>query len=259
MTRALLLCIVAFVLPVARAGASHRSARQGDVAYFSSGDFDSNELDEREPGSGQTPLMAASLAGQHLVVKALLELGADHSIGEKDGYTPPHGVAFQGRPEAAAVLIEHDIRVDEAHEDGYTPLHRTVWGGQRNHIETARVLLEEGKADPDALDAKGLSAAHVAAERKNDEMVRTLLRLGADPNLQTKTGDTLLHAAVNAQRPKMVQAVIWAGGDKSLANARGQTARDMAESLPSEEVRALLASHVELGVEKKAAEALDEL
>ena len=259
-TRALLMCIiVALVLPVACAGASHRSARQGDVAYFSSGDFDSNELNEREPGSGQTPLMAASLAGQHLVVKALLELGADPNIGEKDGYTPPHGVAFQGRPEAAAVLIEHEIRVDEAHEDGYTPLHRTVWGGQSNHIETARVLLEEGDVDPDALDAKGLSAAHVAAERKNDEMVRTLLRLGADPNLQMKTGDTLLHAAVNAQRPKMVEAVIRAGGDASVTNAHGQTARDLAERLPSEEVRALFVSHAEVGVEKKAADAPDEL
>ena len=122
-----------------------------------------------------------------------------------------------------------------------------------------RVLLEEGDVDPDALDAKGLSAAHVAAERKNDEMVRTLLRLGADPNLQTKTGDTLLHVAVNAQRPKMVEAVIRAGGDASVTNAHGQTARDLAERLPSEEVRALFVSHAEVGVEKKAADAPDEL
>jgi ankyrin repeat protein len=260
-TWTLLLCfIVAAVLPVAHAGASHQSARAGDVGYFSSGDFDVRELNEREPGSGQTPLMAASLAGQHLVVRALLKLGADPSVGEKDGYTPPHGVAFQGRPEAAAVLIEHSIRVDEAHEDGYTPLHRTVWGGQSNHIETAKVLLEGGNADPDALDAKGFTAGHVAAERKWDEMVMTLLRLGADPNLQTKqNGDTLLHTAVKSQRPKMVAAVLLAGGDASVKNAHEKTARDLAEQMPSEEVRALLSSHAGEGATKEDSNAPNEL
>ena len=40
--------------------------------------------------------MNAVLSGQTEVVKALLELGADHKIPEKDGYTPMHGAGFQG-------------------------------------------------------------------------------------------------------------------------------------------------------------------
>lgn len=238
-TCTLLLCI-SLVLPGAQAGVSHQRARAGDVGYFSGSEFDAGELNEREPGSGQTPLMTASLAGQHLVVEALLKLGADFSIPERDGYTPPHGVAFQGRPEAAAVLIEHDIRVDEAHKDGYTPLHRTVWGGKSNHIETAKVLVQEGNADPDALDADGFPAAHRAAEKGWDEMVQALLHVGADPNIQTKQhGDTLLHAAVKYQRPKMVAAVLRAGVDDTVVNAKKLTARDLAEQMPSTEVRAL--------------------
>ena len=44
-----------------------------------------------------------------------------------------------------------------------------------------------------------------------------------------------------------------------MTNAHGQTARDVAERLPSEEVRAQFVSHEELGVEKQAADAPDEL
>ena len=62
------------------------------------------------------------------MVDKLLRLGANPSIPEKDGYTPPHGVAFQGREQAALALVKHGTNVDEKHKDGYTPLHRTVWG-----------------------------------------------------------------------------------------------------------------------------------
>ena len=53
------------------------------------------DINQRGPG-GQTPLMNAVLSGQTEVVKALLELGADYKIPEKDGYTPMHGAGFQG-------------------------------------------------------------------------------------------------------------------------------------------------------------------
>jgi len=64
-------------------------------------------LTQQEAGTLQTPLMAASLAGQANAVDTLLSMGADYTIPEKDGYNPPHGVAFQGRAEAARMLIKH--------------------------------------------------------------------------------------------------------------------------------------------------------
>ena len=67
------------------------------VNYVVYSDLISNgqDINQRGPG-GQTPLMNAVLSGQTEVVKALLELGADHKIPEKDGYTPMHGAGFQG-------------------------------------------------------------------------------------------------------------------------------------------------------------------
>jgi ankyrin repeat protein len=45
---------------------------------------------------GQTPLMAAVMAGSLEAADMLLKLGADPLIGEVDGYTPMHAAAFQG-------------------------------------------------------------------------------------------------------------------------------------------------------------------
>lgn len=44
------------------------------------------DINIRGPG-GQTPLMYSVLGGKEKAVKALLEEGADVTIGEKDGYT----------------------------------------------------------------------------------------------------------------------------------------------------------------------------
>jgi ankyrin repeat protein len=51
------------------------------------------------PGSLQSPLMAACLGGHLVAAETLLELDADVSVPEKDGYTPMHGAGFQGRAE----------------------------------------------------------------------------------------------------------------------------------------------------------------
>ena len=74
----------------------HAAARSSDVATLKEIYKGSNLINIPEPGSGQTPLMAAILSGQTKAVKVLLlELNADPTIPEKDGYTPPHGAGFQ--------------------------------------------------------------------------------------------------------------------------------------------------------------------
>ncbi len=74
-------------------------------------------LDQRGPG-GQTPLMMGCLMGKARAVAALLASGADVGIGEKDGYTPMHGAAFQGRADVARILIDHGLDPKELHTDG---------------------------------------------------------------------------------------------------------------------------------------------
>merc|ERR1711964_276373 len=90
-----------------------------------------DELNTPEPDSGQTPLMAATLAG----AEYLLKINADATIGEKDGYTPFHGAGFQGRAEVAKHLLAHRLDPSDRHRDGSTPLHRACWGQELRHTD----------------------------------------------------------------------------------------------------------------------------
>jgi ankyrin repeat protein len=114
-------------------------------------------LNARDPASGQTCLMASVLRGKVEFVRLLLEHGADPNIPEKDGYTPPHGAAFQGRTEVMKVLLEfgvvpkdNDDNDDNAslekqyHRDGFVPFHRACWGRTERHAELVEYMLESG-------------------------------------------------------------------------------------------------------------------
>ena len=226
----------------------HEKAREGDLQFFDDNAevFQKDEqamaeLNAQEEGTDQTPLMAASLAGRNLIVDKLLSLGADPHITERDGYNPPHGVAFQGRPEAARALIKHNVPMDVPHGDGFSPLHRTVWGGRRNHLLTARVLVKEGGANVDRQDAEGFTAAHRALDSNWVEMLKELLALGTNPNLKSHLfQDTLLHAAVKSQDAQIVELVLEAGGDITIKNKKGQSPKELAAEMPSAKIQALM-------------------
>ncbi|GAX19259.1 hypothetical protein FisN_4Lh156 [Fistulifera solaris] len=126
------------------------SAIQNDVESVAKFMEEGANVNYQAPGSLQTPLMAAVLRGQTDVVEYLLSRRdvVDVSIPEKDGYTPAHGAAFQGRPEIMSLLIHAGINVkDDFHTDGYAPLHRACWGRERRHAETIRVLRDAAGVD----------------------------------------------------------------------------------------------------------------
>lgn len=116
-------------------------------------------IDVQHPHSGQTALMACTLKGKPNTVDALLKAGADASIPEKDGYTPPHGAAFQGRVAVLQVLVRHGIVVsgnDVVHADGYLPFHRACWGREQRHTEFVEYMLAQGLAHADVPSQSGM-------------------------------------------------------------------------------------------------------
>lgn len=80
--------------------------------------------------SGQTPLLYAVLHGKPHAVKTLLDLGANVSATEQDGYNVLHVAGVQGRAEILELLLDHiskksmnmNVTTDQ-HTDGYFPLH----------------------------------------------------------------------------------------------------------------------------------------
>jgi ankyrin repeat protein len=69
-----------------------------------------------------------------------------------------HGAGFQGRATIASKLIKYGIRPNDFHSDGYSPIHRAAWGRESRHTETVRVLITEGKVDPNTLSKDGKTA-----------------------------------------------------------------------------------------------------
>ncbi|EQC27935.1 hypothetical protein SDRG_14214 [Saprolegnia diclina VS20] len=131
-------------------------------------------LNEVGPEGGQTCLMRACLFGSIDVVKLLLTYpGIDVMKGEKDGYTPMHGAAYQGRPAVAKLLLEHGLSPTELHKDGFAPFHRAAWGSQRRHTETVRVFLEAG-VPRDLKNADGLTAVEITENYYTRRLLQNL-------------------------------------------------------------------------------------
>lgn len=125
-------------------GAAIRSAVENDPSM----------LESIGPG-GQTPLIHAVLTGKIDAVATLLEIGADTSATEQDGYDVLHAAGFQGRAEILEVLLQRFAEQKAAggfaldpstdrHKDGYYPLHRACWGRAPRHTDTVKVFLKHG-------------------------------------------------------------------------------------------------------------------
>jgi ankyrin repeat protein len=135
--------------------------------------------------------MMAALNGNAEAAEVLLELGADPSIPEQDGYTPLHGAAFQGRAETARVLIA-DARVpNEQHSDGSWPIHRACWGTHPRHAETVRAILESARgADQLELrDAKGHTPMFLANQSGNKATVAVIAEFRRRAKTRKQSGE----------------------------------------------------------------------
>jgi hypothetical protein len=170
--------------------AAFRGHVPGVETALQAGDANPNA---RDPDSGQTALMGATLRGHANVVEYLLNLSSsssdtdvankdgrhrrievvDATIPEKDGYTPAHGAGFQGRADIMRLLSQYGINVmDDYHADGFVPLHRACWGREERHTETVRVLVNELGVDINLPDRKN---GAVCADMTNNPATKRFL------------------------------------------------------------------------------------
>ena len=133
-------------------------------------------LNQRGSG-GQTPMMNSVLSGKTESLKALIELGADATIGEKDGYTPMHGAGFQGRADAVPLLVAYGLDPNDMHRDGFTPLHRACWGRENRHTETVKAFLKAG-VDPQQPSRDGKRPIDMARNAATKAVLREAIQQG---------------------------------------------------------------------------------
>lgn len=212
--------------------------------------------------SSTCPLHISVQQGNVAVAQALLE-GSDLPASAADmpdgHWTCLHICAADGNVDMARLLLKHGARPGARNGAGLTPMHVAAW---RNQVGVARVLFEEGAADPDlatndggtplivaahegALEAAaylldgasarvnlvkddGTAALHVACRRGHDKMACLLVHHGADVNLADRFGWTsLLLSAWRGQAP-LVLFLLEAGADIHHAQNNNATALYMA-------------------------------
>ena len=137
------------------------------------------DINARDARTGQTCLMASTLRGNVDMVMLMLERGADATVPEKDGYTPPHGAGFQGRPDVMRVLKEVggiDV-INSPHADGFFPIHRACWGREPRHAKTVEYLLSIGE-DPNRMST-GARKQTCLEMTSNPHTIEVLKKYGA--------------------------------------------------------------------------------
>lgn len=158
--------------------------------------------------TGQTPFLTAALAGDVTVMKLLLKHGADPNIPTFGGTT--------------ALMAAAGVNwvVDQTFDEGAAAL-----------LDAVKLCVELGM-DVNAINSMGLTAAHGAANRGSDEILKFLVSQGAKVDVKDKEGRTPLawaegvFLATHPARPKpgtiALIKQLTAGPSSPLDAARGK-------------------------------------
>jgi ankyrin repeat protein len=195
-------------------------------------------VDARD-AQGATPLLHACGAGHRDVAAVLIDAGADIAASASNGMTPLAAAVAARRDALVALLLERGAAVDQRLPNEATVL---MIAAVQGYPDIAERLLDAG-ADANAVDARGHSALHAAAQfgfEQNDSLrahrlFEVLLKRKADPNLADSEGKTALLLLLGAHlRPgsdcdathigALLPVLLDAGANIEHADQRGVTA-----------------------------------
>jgi len=89
------------------------------------------DLEKKDTDKGLTPLHYAALRNKPLIMRALLECGANVHATEVNGATALHGAAFHGYPGICEVLVNAGADPAKGDNHGYTPIFLAERGGHK--------------------------------------------------------------------------------------------------------------------------------
>ncbi|KAI9894511.1 MAG: hypothetical protein M1814_001865 [Vezdaea aestivalis] len=168
------------------------------------------DIDLKELSSGRTALHEAVMNEQELVVKLLLENGADIEAKNSHGSTALVLAAFGGEEQIVKLLLENGADIEAKNSSGLTALLMAIpW----NEV-VIKLLLERG-ADTEVKDEEeGQTPLHSTVKRKSHSAAKLLLATGADTEAKDeKAGGTALHWAADLGDILATQDLLEAGAD----------------------------------------------
>jgi len=219
------------------------------------------DIQSKRPGGGTALHLAISTKGSLQLVENLLELGADPSAADDDGFTPLHSVAMNSDDvEVIELVLNSCLKIDTNCRDWPTRIlgltarqlvsinsspnvipffqdsesigqmtilcDAVIFAVLARDVRRLEYLISKG-ADVNTQAEYGLTPLHyICFFDGTIEIVETLLRAGADSNIQDAAGKTALHWAVfgaNIEGAKMLLTNSFKKADPNLKMNDGRT------------------------------------
>ena len=203
---------------------------------------DLDDYDEVDADLGWSPLLRAATNGQEVMVRLLIEKGADIETKSPNNGTPLSCAAEANYEAIVEFLLENGANVGAGDDFGWRPLHRVMVNQDGESV--AQMLLGHG-ADVNARCLYQKSPLHHAIEKGNNAMVSFLLAAGADFEARDIAERTPLHTAIESRLENMVHILLEAGADADAKDKGGHDALGAATRAlrKSPEITSLLAKH----------------
>nr|XP_012134976.1 PREDICTED: serine/threonine-protein phosphatase 6 regulatory ankyrin repeat subunit A-like [Megachile rotundata] len=188
-----------------------------------------------DPATGMTPLMYAVKDNRTGLLDRMIELGADVSARNNDNYNALHIAAMYSREDVVKLLLSKR-GVDPYATGGsrqQTAVHLVASRQTGTATSILRALLAAAGRDIRLkVDGKGKIPLLLAVEAGNQSMCRELLAQQAPDQLRatTPTGDSALHLAARRRDIDMVRILVDYGATVDMQNGDGQTALHIASA-----------------------------
>jgi ankyrin repeat protein len=169
-----------------------------------------------EPGdmffAGWAPVHVAAMYGRNVILRVLLDAGANVDIPSADGSgtTALYVAIFKGHAATSQLIFSYGAVLPEARGMGLPLLHGFAVAGNGNSI---RVLVNKLGVDVDIKSADGSTALMYSILNKRLGTVSLLIELGANPYIKNSYGSDAMQYAVSSGDAMVVQTLAACGVD----------------------------------------------
>jgi len=195
---------------------------------------------------GNTPLHLAAMSDDLTWAKYLLtNRKVNPTVRNKEGLTPAGAALKAGNLGMFTALST--VAAEQGYDLRSTAIVDTVQASDddfrvRQPWLRAMASVEWTEQEKEALNADGQSGLYVAAATQQQDVTRTLLKMGLNPNTQSPSGNTPLMEAAFTEDGEIIRLLRAAGASLNTANSQGQTVHDVSDYVKSLYVHKALSS-----------------
>ena len=190
--------------------------------------FDMPSTIDAVDGSGMGALHWAILKGHEIIVRILLDRGADVDLMQKGWNSPLLLAAASGRETLARLLIDRGASVYVRNHKGHDVVFMSVlFGHASKGLPWLIQLFNSKDLDLNRVDSQGATPLHLCAERNLSRPIRMLVDSGADVNAKHgKTQLTPLQIACSHAFPDVetIRSFLDKGAYPNWRDLQGRTA-----------------------------------